>query len=389
MKIAVVSIGSFDTQYSDYHIMRDMIVGLLERGHDVDLIQKQYLDIPRYPKTFEKYLNNQLRVHSIPFEKKARADLKARYLADLSYYYRVCRFLKKNEPDKVFLQSNNTAFFTIFYAKHILKRPLLYNEQDIFPENAYFAGILSEKSLIYRIAHVLQKYAYKNADALSTISDDMKSTIVTRYGIPESKVQVIYNWGHEELKAHSEDENVFLKKYPKKTGEFRVVYAGNLGKMQNVELVLEAAALMKDEPDISFFIVGSGVNEEQLKNYAEEKELTNVKFVGMQPPEEVADLYAAADVNVIPLQKGLIYAALPSKTADCLLAGKPIITCVDDEAKFVRIMQEHGYENSNPEVPEELCNLIRKSNLFFRPKMIDFFSRDRNVLEHCKLVEGI
>ena len=99
--------------------------------------------------------------------------------------------------------------------------------------------------------------------------------------------------------------------------------------MQNVELVLEAAALMKDEPDISFFIVGSGVNEEQLKNYAEEKELTNVKFVGMQPPEEVADLYEAADVNVIPLQKGLIYAALPSKTADCLLAGKPIITCVE------------------------------------------------------------
>ena len=389
MKIAVVSIGSFDTQYSDYHIMRDIIVGLLERGHDVDLIQKQYLDIPQYPKTFEKYLNNQHRLHNIQFEKKSRADLKARYLADLSYYYRVCRFLKKNEPDKVFLQSNNTAFFTIFYVKHILKRPLLYNEQDIFPENAYFAGILSEKSLIYRIAHVLQKYAYKNADALSTISDDMKSTIVTRYGIPESKVQVIYNWGHEELKAHSEDENVFLKKFPKKAGEFRVVYAGNLGKMQNVELVLEAAALMKDEPDISFFIVGSGVNEEQLKNYAEEKELTNVKFVGMQPPEEVADLYAAADVNVIPLQKRLIYAALPSKTADCLLAGKPIITCVDDEAKFVRIMQEHGYENSNPKVPEELCNLIRKSNLFFRPKMIDFFSRDRNVLEHCKLVEGI
>ena len=90
MKIAVVSIGSFDTQYSDYHIMRDIIVGLLERGHDVDLIQKQYLDIPRYPKTFEKYLNNQLRVHSIPFEKKARADLKARYLADLSLFLCAC-----------------------------------------------------------------------------------------------------------------------------------------------------------------------------------------------------------------------------------------------------------------------------------------------------------
>ena len=44
MKVAVVSIGSFDTQYSDYHIMRDIVLGLLERGHEVNLIQKQYLD---------------------------------------------------------------------------------------------------------------------------------------------------------------------------------------------------------------------------------------------------------------------------------------------------------------------------------------------------------
>ena len=203
-------------------------------------------------------------------------------------------------------------------------RDRLYNEQDIFPENAYFAGILSESSAIYKVAHMLQKYAYKNATVLSTISDDMKSTIVTRYGIPADKVEVIYNWGHEELKAHSEEENTFLRKYPKKPGEFRVVYAGNLGKMQNVELVLEAAALMKDEPDITFYIVGGGVNEEPLKAFAKEKELSNVTFVGMQPPEEVADLYAAADVNVIPLQKGLVYAALPSKTADCLIAGKDV-----------------------------------------------------------------
>ena len=86
MKIAVVSIGSFDTQYSDYHIMRDIILGLLERGHEVNLIQKQYLNKPQYPQQFDKYYGKQLQVHNIKFEKKAKADLKARYLADLSYY---------------------------------------------------------------------------------------------------------------------------------------------------------------------------------------------------------------------------------------------------------------------------------------------------------------
>ena len=391
MKIAVVSIGSFDTQYSDYHIMRDIILGLLERGHEVSLIQKQYLDTPRYPQQFDKYFGKQLQVHNIKFEKKAKADLKARYLADLSYYRQACKWMKENKPDKVFLQSCNTAFFTVFYAKHILKCPLLYNEQDIFPENAYFAGILSESSMVYKVAHALQKYAYKNATALSTISDDMKSTIVTRYGISEDKVQVIYNWGHEELKAHSEQDNVFLKKYPKKPGEFRVVYAGNLGKMQNVELILETAALMKDVADVSFYIVGGGVNEEKLKTFAKEKALNNVTFVGMQPPEEVADLYAAADVNVIPLQKGLIYAALPSKTADCLIAGKPIITCVDDESKFAKLVGKYGIENAGTSCPEKLEKLIfdtRMGGCRCENALLwdEFFTKDKSVAEHCNSV---
>ena len=391
MKIAVVSIGSFDTQYSDYHIMRDIIVGFLERGHNVNLIQKQYLETPQYPQQFEKYLGNQLQVQNIRFEKKAKADLKARYLADLAYYRQACRFMKQNRPDKIFLQSNNTAFYTVFYAKHVLKCPLVYNEQDIFPENAYFAGILSESSLVYRVAHALQKYAYKNATALSTISDDMKSTIVTRYGIPENKVQVIYNWGHEELQAHSEAENTFLRRYPKKTGEFRVVYAGNLGKMQNVELVLEAASLMKDEVDISFSIVGGGVNEEKLKTFAKEKKLNNVTFVGMQPPEEVADLYAAADVNVIPLQKGLIYAALPSKTADCLIAGKPIITCVDDESEFAKLVRKYGIENANNDSPANVrCLIDSIMDGMYAGKTKDLkniWQRDLNVSEYCNQIE--
>lgn len=392
MKIAVVSIGSFDTQYSDYHIMRDIIVGLLERGHEVDLIQKQYLDTPQYPQQFEKYLGNQLYVQNIRFEKKAKANLKARYLADLGYYRQACRLMKQDRPDKIFLQSNNTAFYTVFYAKHILKCPLVYNEQDIFPENAYFAGILSDSSPIYRVAHTLQKYAYKNAAVLSTISDDMKSTIVTRYGISEDKVQVIYNWGHEELQAHSEGENTFLRMYPKKSGEFRVVYAGNLGKMQNVEFVLEAAALMKGEKDISFYIVGGGVNEGRLKTFAKEKVLSNVTFVGMQPPEEVADIYSAADVNVIPLQKGLIYAALPSKTADCLIAGKPIITCVDEESKFVELAGQYNIQNAGTNQPEYLRQLIlqtknggqvcRNSEFW-----AEYFTVSRSVDAYCKTVE--
>lgn len=392
MKVAVVSIGSFDTQYSDYHIMRDIILGMLKRGFQVTLIQKQYFDVPRYPASFTKYLGTQLIVKNIRFDRKAKADLKARYLADLFYYHKACKLMKKDLPDKIFLQSNNTAFITVWYAKHILKRPILYNEQDIFPENALFVGILNCNSLIYKVAHALQKYAYKNANALSTISDDMKKTIVNRFGIDKDKIKVIYNWGHEELRANSLSENVFLKRFPKKDEETRVVYAGNLGKMQNVELILQTAARMKEYKDISFYIVGSGVNEENLKKYAREHELGNMKFVGMQPPEDVADLYQAADINVIPLQGGLIYAALPSKTADCLIAHKPIITCVDEESRFADIVKKFGFINTSPENPDALKNAIIQVAEKKR-KMGDFsllhalFDRDKNVTKYCDMIE--
>lgn len=73
--------------------------------------------------------------------------------------------------------------------------------------------------------------------------------------------------------------------------------------------------------------------------------MNNVTFVGMQPPEEVADLYAAADVNVIPLQKGLSM-QYSSKTADCLIAGKPIIVCVDNGTAVEKIIRPYGIVNT-------------------------------------------
>lgn len=133
MKIAVVSIGSFDTQYSDYHIMRDVIIGLLERGHSVVLIMKQYYVTPQYPQQFDRYIGNQLQVQNIHFEKKEKSDLKKRYLADMSYYRQACRLIRKNKPDRIFLQSNNTAFYTVFYAKHVQNARLFIMNRTISP----------------------------------------------------------------------------------------------------------------------------------------------------------------------------------------------------------------------------------------------------------------
>lgn len=116
-------------------------------------------------------------------------------------------------------------------------------------------------------------------------------------------------------------------------------------------------------------------------------------FVGMQPPEEVADLYAAADVNVLPLQKGLIYAALPSKIADCLIAGKTIITCVDEDSQFANMVNRCGINNVERDSAEELVKIIKKDRLEPHKEndavLIDLFQRQANVEMHCLTVTNV
>ena len=95
---------------------------------------------------------------------------------------------------------------------------------------------------------------------------------------------------------------------------------------------------------------------------------------------------------MIPLQKGLIYAALPSKTADCLIAGKPIITCVDAESKFAKLVGKYGIENAGTNHPENVKQIILrlKNN---SQKCDDlalwngYFAKSKSVASHCDAVK--
>ena len=393
MRIGVLSIGSFDTFYSDYHLLRDVIAALLQRGHEVVLYQKQYLEQPVYPKELEAFLPTTLTVRNFRFEKPAHGDLKARYLADLKYYRKACRAMRKDALDCLYLQSCNTAFLPIFYARRILRLPVFYNEQDLFPDNALLSGALTPKSLVYRVANLLQRYAYKHASCLSTISPDMQRRMSESYGIAPERIHVIGNWGHEEQTAQAEEDNPFLRAYPKTPGTFRVIYAGNIGKMQNVELVVQTAALMRDY-GVAFEIIGGGAEKAALERLAAQTAPDNVRFLPMQPAEMVADLYAAADLNVIPLKQGIIQTALPSKLADCLRAGRPIVTCFDADALFCAEAARYGIPNVPPNEPEALRQAIleiRDNGYQGRNEAFlqAYYRRDANTARYCELICGM
>lgn len=386
MNICVWSGSSFEKPYASYHLMENIILSFLEEGHQVWLIQGKWSNgqIPDSLKEKENF--NVINISQKSIQKN---NFIGRYIYSLNFYRKSKKCLY-NLPqiDVVFLQSNNVAWYPISCIRK-KKIPVVYNVQDIFPDNAIEVGMINKNSLIAKTFLQLQMYAFQKSSVIVTISQDMKNRLNQVYGINKNKIYVAYNWSH--LSNKTNNYNFFNEQFPLKKGNVKVVYAGNLGKMQNVELIVRTATLFLDYENIEFYIIGSGGNERELKKMVEEANMRNVFFLPMQPPERAQDIYQSADINIIPLQKGIIYTALPSKTADCFSVNKPVIFCIDEESLFAQTLNRYKIPVSSPTDPEELKNAILdivKNGFEGEPRNCsnDLFQKEENLRIYCECI---
>jgi colanic acid biosynthesis glycosyl transferase WcaI len=125
-----------------------------------------------------------------------------------------------------------------------------------------------------------------------------------------------------------------------------VLYAGNVGLSQSLDLVLSAAAALAPEPDVVFVVNGGGTARPELQRRA--AGLDNVVFVDMQPKARLAEVLAAGDIHVVPLKRGLAWSSVPSKLYSILAAGRPLVASVDPGTEVARTVERAGAGLSVP-----------------------------------------
>ena len=265
--------------------------------------------------------------------------------------------------------------------RYLKKAVVTFNVQDIFPYNLMYSGELKRNSILFKGLAAIQRYGYQNADHVITISEDMKDTLV-KDGTDAQKIDVIYNWSYQD-KLYEETnivpiENMFDRKF------FNVVYAGNIGALQNVELLVKSAYLMKEDKSVWFHIIGNGVNKEKVEKAAKGYGIVNISFWPMQNPAFAPAIYSSADVNIIPLAKDVYRTALPSKTATCLACQKPIIFAIGKDSEFgKKARDEAGCLLIDPDDPKELVSAILKVKKGeYKNNAGEFF------LKYCKITEN-
>ena len=333
-----------------------MIEQLCRAGHSVHIIQKGAGG--SRPPIPEKLDNYPVTTDVVPYRPSDKGNFIARYLTELKYV-KACEKRITADYDAVFIQSTNVAGFAVRAVRKKLPRAIVtFNVQDIFPYNLMFTGALKKNSAVFKALAAEQRYAYRHADHVITISEDMKDTL-TADGTEAGKIEVVYNWSYQD--EIYEDVDLTPVSHMLKAEYFNVVYAGNIGMMQNVDILVEAAKLMKEDRDVWFHVIGNGLYKDRIRAKAEEYGIDNISFWPMQPPEAAPAIYSAADVNVIPLVRDVYRTALPSKTATCLACRKPAIFAIGQNSKFgQKVMREAGCPVVEADRPEELAAAVRR-----------------------------
>jgi len=218
--------------------------------------------------------------------------------------------------------------------------PLVFNVQDVFPDVAVEVGAIRSRRAI-GFFRWLERATYRRADAVTVLSDDLAANVSAKLDGPDGRplVRVVPNFVDvatvrplDRMTAYREEHGL---------GDRTVVmYAGNLGHSQSLDLLVAAADHHRDRPDLVYVVNGGGVRAAELHRAAATR--SNLVVVDYQPPERVPEVLASADVHVVPLRAGLGASSVPSKTYSALAAGRPVIASIDGDTEVARVVLGAG-----------------------------------------------
>ncbi len=236
--------------------------------------------------------------------------------------------------------------------------PWVFNIQDVFPDVAVELGAITDPRVISAASSV-ERFLYRRADAVTVLSEDLRDNVAAKLaGHHPEKVRVIPNFVDTERIAPRSRDTGYRREFGL-GGRTVVMYAGNVGMSQSLDLVIEAARRFADREDLVFVINGGGSALEGLRREA--GALLNVRFVEMQPRERLPEVLASADVHLIPLRTGLARSSVPSKLYSILAAGRPVLASVDEGTEVANTLGEAGAGVAvPPEDPDEFCGALAK-----------------------------
>ena len=279
------------------------------------------------------------RIHQVPALKFPKDFLFSRALNDLSFLFSAfIRGIFLPSPDLFVSQTSPPCIWWVaFLLSRWHRRKWVHISQDVFPEN--LRELMNGKcpSVLGGVER-LNRLILRKAGRIVVIGDDMKQGFLNR-GFSPDKVTRIFNWVDTKLTRPLPQKNPFTGSKGL-ADKFVVLYAGNLGRIYNLEDLMGAAEQLRNYPEIQFVFVGSGALKKNLIHQVRSRGLAHIKFLPFEPRSKLAEVLASASVSIILLRKGMAGLSVPSKIYSILASGRPVLACVEETSDIARIVRE-------------------------------------------------
>jgi colanic acid biosynthesis glycosyl transferase WcaI len=220
----------------------------------------------------------------------------------------------------------------------LLRRvPFFLQIQDLVPDAAVATGMLQEGSWSVRVARALERFVYHRARGIGVICDGFAHNLIGK-GVSPQKVVLLPDYVDLDFIQPGERYNAFRRQQGIREDDFLVMYSGSVALKQGLHTFVEAAAELQHEEDIVFYLIGEGPYLNELKDLASRLHLINLRFLPLQPRQNLPLQLAAADVLAITQRRAVTDVVFPGKLLYYMAAGRPILVAVSADSetgKFV------------------------------------------------------
>lgn len=266
----------------------------------------------------------------------------------------------EDRPDSVMISSPSlVAFWGARSLARYYKAKLIFEVRDIWPLTLIEVGGYSKRHPFIMLMQWLEDKAYKDADRVISNLPYAFEHMITR-GMHKKKFTWIPNGiDLEEMSTFQDIPSIVKDKIPKNA--FVVGYTGTLGVVNAIDILIEAAILLKDNSSISFVLVGDGKEKAKLQEKVKKHHLKNVVFIDPIPKEQVQSMLSYFDACIIGGPKNNLHkwGVSPNKLFDYLYSKKPVLYSLDS-GKYNPIKNSNSGISFEPGVSQELVKAILK-----------------------------
>jgi colanic acid biosynthesis glycosyl transferase WcaI len=336
---------------STANMMTDIAHGLSDNGHNVTVLtsvphynpSKEVLDNPSmrssWRKPFTESIEHGVRVLRV-FMPPKRHKIWARAFDYIIFQVltTILALFRVSRPDVVFVTSPPiTLGVSGILISWIKGGRFVYDVRELWPDVPVRMGLFRNPLLI-KFVYWLEDFVYKKSVAISTIARSFQNTLVDR-GVPRKKLYFTPNFVDIGFITPSDSKNEFSSANGL-DDMFVVLYAGNVGLTQGLEILLEVASEFTINKIVQFVVVGDGAARSGLETALTQSNLTNIRMLPFQPIRLVNSMYATADVCIVPLLRGFSYDTVPSKIYTAMAAGRPVLASAEIDSETALLLNE-------------------------------------------------